>query len=63
MSAALLALVVALALTLGAALAYTRRLDDRLDRELRALGGRPCPHHCTACSTAARRANKGDDTA
>ncbi|MEU2393989.1 hypothetical protein [Streptomyces sp. NPDC007369] len=60
MSAPLLALVVTLALALGAALAYAVRIDDRLDRELRALDRRPCPTTCTACSPAARRAPNGD---
>ncbi|MFH9870411.1 hypothetical protein ACH4NT_30595 [Streptomyces lydicus] len=59
MSSALLVLAVVLALALGASLAYTVRLDDRLDRELRRLGVRPCSTTCTACSTT-RRAENGE---
>lgn len=51
MTPTLLALAVSLALSTGAALAYAVRRDDHLDRELRALDRRPCPHDCTACST------------
>ncbi|MEV6395570.1 hypothetical protein AB0M39_12460 [Streptomyces sp. NPDC051907] len=59
MSSSLLALAVVLALALGASLAYTVRIEDRLDRELRRLGRRPCPTTRTACSTT-RRAENGE---
>ncbi|MGW2586985.1 hypothetical protein ACWCYZ_37835 [Streptomyces virginiae] len=63
MTDVLLALVAALALVLVAALVGAVRLDGRLDREARALVRRPCPIHCTACSSAARRASNGDTPA
>ncbi|MFI0737857.1 hypothetical protein ACH4PU_07080 [Streptomyces sp. NPDC021100] len=63
MTSVLLALVAALALALVAALVGSLRLDGRLDREARALVRRPCPTHCTACSSAARRASNGDTPA
>ncbi|KFK89989.1 hypothetical protein IX27_02860 [Streptomyces sp. JS01] len=63
MTSALLALVGALALVLVAALVGSLRLGGRLDREARALVRRPCPIHCTACSSAARRASNGDTPA
>jgi hypothetical protein len=58
-SPALVALAVVLSVALGASLAYVVRVDDRLDRELRRLGCRPCPTTCTACSTT-RRAENGE---
>ncbi|MFE9253920.1 hypothetical protein [Streptomyces sp. NPDC006879] len=59
MSPALLALAVVLAPALGAALAYSVRIDDRLDRELRRLGRHTRSTTCTACSTT-RRAENGE---
>ncbi|MEV7441059.1 hypothetical protein AB0O22_07890 [Streptomyces sp. NPDC091204] len=62
MSAALFALAVTLALALGGSLAYSVRIEGRLDRGLRHLGRTPCPTTCTTCSTTPRRAENGETT-